>query len=811
MLQQCHPQLLRLARLLPVDKTSKETSMKYFSYAKPVFPNGMETDMNRFIGFRAVFKTPDEGHIWLRITGSSIYRVQLNGQFIAHGPARGPHGYFRVDEIMLPDDLFLKTSGKVNLLTVELASYNVNSFYLLDQPGFLQAEAVTDRGELLAATGSVENGFTAYNLSYRIQKVPRYSFQRTFSEVYRLNGTSLSWLGDSSTCALPELPCKVFSEKQLLPRRIAFPDYALRQPTAIVATGTTEPFTSTQPLWKDRSFVHIEPPRFKGFQETELEAAPSLEIQKYRSHLEAVDSLYDPAKSISFPSQTCYILDFGGDYSGFIGFSVTVHEPTKLLVSFDEILTENDINFRRIASIQMIAYDLAPGKYLLECIEPYTVRYLKFQTLSGNCSICNVYLREYCNPDVKATFACSDPELNLLYTAGVETFRQNVVDIPMDCPSRERAGWLCDSFFISRAALDLTGHFRVEKNFLENYWLAPPLPQLPPEMIPMCYPSDHTDGSFIPQWAMWFILQLEEYQNRSGDRQLIETLAPKVRSLLKWFARCRNRDGLLENIPGNNFVEWSAANDYIKDVNYPTNMLYAGTLRAADRLYHLPELRHEADMLAMTINRQSFDGQFFVDNAVRSADGVLTPTHNRTEICQYYAFSFDIATPKSHPDLWRILTTQFGPKRRENNPYPDVHFPNAFIGNYLRMEVLSRYGLSQQVLSEMQAYFVPMAKKTRTLWEFMTDQAGCDHGYASHVVRWLFRDAGGILNIDRKEKIVTLGVPATDISWCQAKMPLADGILEFEWERKKNGEVDYHLELPIGYKTVMAGDFRRKL
>ena len=40
-----------------------------------------------------------------------------------------------------------------------------------------------------------------------------------------------------------------------------------------------------------------------------------------------------------------------------------------------------------------------------------------------------------------------------------------------------------------------------------------------------------------------------------------------------------NGDGLLQNLPSWNFVEWSAANDWINDVNYPTNFLYAEVLR----------------------------------------------------------------------------------------------------------------------------------------------------------------------------------------------------------------------------------------
>jgi len=49
-----------------------------------------------------------------------------------------------------------------------------------------------------------------------------------------------------------------------------------------------------------------------------------------------------------------------------------------------------------------------------------------------------------------------------LRQAAVETFRQNVLDVYMDCPSRERGGWLCDSFFTSRIEKLLTGSSRVK-------------------------------------------------------------------------------------------------------------------------------------------------------------------------------------------------------------------------------------------------------------------------------------------------------------------------------------------------------------
>ena len=190
-------------------------------------------------------------------------------------------------------------------------------------------------------------------------------------------------------------------------------------------------------------------------------------------------------------------------------------------------------------------------------------------------------------------------------------------------------------------------------------------------------------------------------------------------------------------------MEWSRANDFVQDVNYPSNMLYALFLESMGSLYDMPELLEKADRLRETIRTFSFDGEFFVDNAVRK-DGKLVATGNRTETCQYYAFFTNTATPLSFPALFETMKNAFGPDRDDKTQYPDIYVSNAFIGNYLRLEILFRNKAYAKVLREIKQFFLPMAQKTGTLWENMTDFASCCHGFASHVAYWMhgIRNAG---------------------------------------------------------------------
>ena len=769
----------------------------FFQKAQPVWPAGMEKEKNLTVLFRTEFEKPADGQAILRITGSTLYRILLNGQFAGHGPARAGHGYYRVDEWNLATQL---ANGK-NVLTVEVAGYNVNSYYLLDQPSFVQAEVVSD-GKVLAATSDQTEDFTASIVTDRVQKVPRYSFQRPFVEVYKMGQEGMRAQGHSGTGAQGKVEVEKVESKKLIARGVRYPEFVVREPVKVLGSGKVKTGVVREKYWKDRAVLNIGE-KLGGFVESELAINPAINLQEMENFEFQKDSaVFVPGADLLMAADQFRIFDFGTNLTGFIGTTIHITKPGRLYLTFDEILTAGDVNFMRLGCISAVTYDLDRGDYTLESFEPYTMRFLKAILVDGEGSISRVTLREYANPDIKASFESSDPRLNRIYTAAVETFRQNAVDIFMDCPHRERAGWLCDSYFTARVANDVSGNTLIERNFLENFALPDSFAFLPAGMLPMCYPSDHNDSVFIPNWAMWFVMELKEYRHRSNDAQLVADLKPKVMDLIRYFEPFKNSDGLLEKLQSWIFVEWSAANTFVQDVNYPTNMLYAATLDAAGELYGLDSLKKQAAALREKIREQSYNGAFFVDNAIRKPDGSLEVTENTSEVCQYYAFYFGGATPELYPDLWKKLATEFGPGRKDKNPYPEVHFANSFVGNYLRLELLSRYNLRNQLLTESIDFFDYMALQTGTLWENISAYASCDHGFASHVLHMLNRDVLGIAAIDIRKKEITIQFSYLELASCKGEVPTGDAKITLEWERSGN-TVNYHVGCPAGYQYVI--------
>jgi len=756
----------------------KKTTFQPFRSAKPVWVKDRENEKNLAVGFRAILEYEGGQPVILKLAGSTVYRIWLNGRFIGYGPARAAHDHYRVDEWVLSSG----TVDGANLLAIEVTGYNVNSYDLLDQPSFLQAE-VTMGDRVLTATSGDETSFQALVLPDRVQCVQRYSYQRPFAEVYRLREGYDLWRRDFDATFVSE-DLAVVEDKTLLSRHAPLPTFECRLPVARVVMGEVVKGDLPPEPWQDRSLTQIGP-KLGGFPKGDLELVVSDDLQcLHDKNVRVLDEEEEAYIEMPLSKNAWEIVDFDTNLSGFIGLQVRCREPVRLQLLFDELLTGNNVDWLRMNTVNAVTYFLEPGDYALETIEPYTLRYLKILSLEGACEVSGIYLRELACPDVDdASFMCSDPELDEIYEAGRETFRQNAVDIFMDCPSRERAGWLCDSFFIGRVEKDLRGVSTIERGFLENFLLPEQFDNLPKGMLPMCYPADHPSGQFIPNWAMWFVLELEEYLARSGDHALASDFEDKVMALIKYLEGFANDEGLLESLESWVFIEWSKANDFVQDVNYPTNMLHAAMLDAAGRLYNKPDLSQRSEALRAVIREKSFDGEFFVDNAMREK-GELVSTGNRTETCQYYAFYFDVATPDSHPTLWKKLVQDFGPGRQDGQ-HAEIFPSNAFIGYYLRLELLSRAGLCSRIVDELKGYFLNMARTTGTLWEHNDTSASCDHGFASHVVHVLYRDVLGV-SVDEDAHVVTVRLNDVSLKHCMGMMPLKTGAAHVSWRKEGN-------------------------
>ena len=690
-----------------------------FTSSRPIWAKGRSREINLHLEFS--IELPAAAHT-VRMTASTAYQLFADDDFIAYGPARAGDGHFRVNEWCV--------AGK-KAMKVLVAGYYCCCFQYTLYPSFLNLEVLDAAGNVLIATGRDEISVREY--APKLRWTDKQTRQRVFTEVF-----------DFNRAYGPLLETEVLTDPIYLPQRVEPFSNAVIEPETVLndfkIVKRTEPLPLSQlvngisPFNNNIYFLNHDVGT--SFDEKEcclFEEAWAFDTVEPR-----------PAQEGAISAGTARLFALDACRAGLIGLDVEAASDTVIYLIFDELLVDGDVTPRRSNCLDAVKFTLPKGAHRLLTFEPYCYKYIKVCVTKGEIDLKKLYMLEQGGAETRReTFA--DPYLQMIYDAATNTYRQNSTDIYMDCPSRERAGWLCDSFWTSRCEYALTGKDLVETNFLENYarntgYYLPD--DCLPGIVPMLYPgcSDFMPKrNWIINWNLWLIIEIAEYRLlRNGSDALAAQLKNLVYGILNALKPYENELGLLEDLPGWVFVEWSRANDpdLVCGVNYPSNMLYSGALEAAGRLYGDQAMIGKAYDLRQKVREYGFNGKFFVDNSVRE-NGRLVQTANTTEVCQYYAFFFHVADGEGYPELRDVVVNSFGAHRKIKNDYPDVPFANAFIGNYMRMTILMEMGEYDQVLKDIRGYFGFMAEQTGSLWEYDTPRASCCHGFASYVAVWL--------------------------------------------------------------------------
>ncbi len=189
-----------------------------------------------------------------------------------------------------------------------------------------------------------------------------------------------------------------------------------------------------------------------------------------------------------------------------------------------------------------------------------------------------------------------------------------------------------------------------------------------------------------------------------------------------FFNKYETKEGLLANLPSWSFIEWSDINSlgYMKGVNFSTNILYYAFLTSISELYHDEMIAKKANTLKDTINKCSYNGTLYLENAVIKNNKIIPFKDHISETAQYLAYYFNINRSKSFINT--ILKLD-----KVNNIVKSA----PFIGQCLKL--LTYYDLEQHeyIIKYTTNYFLPMANATNTLWEKKDINGSLNHGFAS--------------------------------------------------------------------------------
>lgn len=676
-------------------------NINFFSMAQPVWLKDRENEINCCMGL--LLQGVNLSEAILNITGATFYQVYLNNKLIHYGPARKAKGIFAVDTVVLPQKC------SVSELFIRVIGYNCECFNGVTNPSFVCAE-IKKGEQVIASTG--KNSFQYFDISSHLKKVSRYSPQRQYIECWDFHKdmvkTDISVVKQSGIFAKRNIPYFDYEYKSALCEKQGFWEKTEKNRIQLF------------------NYLNGEVKLNKSFEENEYQSNP------YKEYLK-INCIYNE-DCVANENNTVGLWNFKKIEAGFFKLKITAETDCKVILAFSEQLSSDGrINMSSLNSVNVIELCFPRGEHTFHSLEPYTAMYAEVIIVEGKATVKSLDIIELAFPKTLIkTFAAKDDELDLIYNAAVETFRHNVVDIYMDCPSRERAGWLFDSYYMAKTEWELTGKTTVENEFLNNYRLGGTRDDLD-GMVSMCYPADTQTDTFIPQWSMWYVLELYEYFIERGNDEKKNMYKEQLLGLIRYFEKYENEFGLLEKLEGWNFVEWSALNDRIFDVNWATNMLYCDFMKKIGNMYDINILLEKSERLKNNILKMAFNGEMFYDRAVRDENGELKNLEEFSETTQYYALKFNIIDfyGEKYSTIRHMFFDVFGTDKMSNYPY--IEKANLMPGIYMRIELLLKLREYEMLKMEIKKYFLNMAKESGTLWEHYLGNCSRDHGFASYI------------------------------------------------------------------------------
>ncbi len=150
-----------------------------------------------------------------------------------------------------------------------------------------------------------------------------------------------------------------------------------------------------------------------------------------------------------------------------------------------------------------------------------------------------------------ATFESSDPVLRKIWETGWRTARLCAHTTYMDCPYYERLQYGGDTRIQVLISLYDTGDARLAKNAIELLNDS----RLPEGLTQSRYPSYLPQ--MIPPFSLYWIAMMHDLWWYRGEQDFLRPLLPGMRGVLAWYRARLSPSGLLGRLEWWNFVDWA--------------------------------------------------------------------------------------------------------------------------------------------------------------------------------------------------------------------------------------------------------------
>lgn len=549
------------------------------------------------------------------------------------------------------------------------------------------------------------------------------------------------------------------------------------------------------------------------------------------------------------------VLDFGQNLAGVVWFKVQGPRGTTVRLQHGETL-DKDGNFtvanllmfvpkegKEPPPFQEVRYTLK-GEGIEEYEPRFTVhgfRYVKIDGYPGEPDPADFQsVAIYSDMPPTGTFECSDPLITQLHRNTEWSMKSNFLDLPTDCPQRERAGWTGDAQIFAASA-----SFLMDTRAFFRKWLHElSLEQYPNGMLGNFVPNPYRltrgigtglfkkldgsagwgDAAVIIPWAVYQAYRdvqvlRRQYRSMKAWVDHLEKTARKVNWSKKLSPRYwldtayRTRQALIWDT-GYHWGEWlepgggsvsSLASDMIRRLLFGEPVVATAYFAHAARL-----LAKTADLLGEKEDAQNYTAlaervkAAYIDEFI-GKDGQIQPDRQASYV---RVLAFDLAPEDLKPAIVENLARLV---RAAGN-----HVGTGFLSTVFLCQVLAENGrldVAYDLLTQktIPSWLYAVTRGATTIWETWegikedgTPQMSLNHYSPGAVINFLHRVVAGITPAEPGYRAILIHPqPGGGLTWTKASYRSVYGLIESEWV-KEESRMRMNVTIPPNTRAVIV-------
>jgi len=501
------------------------------------------------------------------------------------------------------------------------------------------------------------------------------------------------------------------------------------------------------------------------------------------------------------------LIDFGKEWSGFIGFELEASAGT-VVDMYGLEYVRGDYRQHTFGLENTIRYVCREGRqqYLSPVRRGFRYLVVTIRGAASPLKLYELYVNQSNYPVTETgAFRSSDPLLNQIWEISRHTTRLCMEDTFVDCPAYEQVFWVGDSRNEALVNYYVYGGLDIVKRCLN---LVPGSGDITPLYLDQV-PSGW--NSVIPNWTFFWVIACEEYVQHTGDKQFAASIWPAVRHTLVHYLSYRDDSGLM-NIKGWNLLDWAPIDQPNDGIVTHQNMFLSKALRLASSLaasagvdaeeYH--DFTQAAETLKTAINTHLWDEDKKAYLDCIHSDGRRSETFSMQT--QVVATLCGIAEEARKAQIDHYLL----------NPPPSfVQIGSPFM-SFFYYEALAETGQFEHMLADIRKHYGLMIEHdATTCWEmypnFAENRANPDQLTRSHCHAWSaapgFFLGTVILGVNRLEQgwsKVAIAPQPCGLEWANGRVPLPQGgHIEVDW-RITGERMKLHVIAPEGVELEIS-------